>query len=139
MEQQGELVCLKRDLGVEFSPETFRHGFSAMYLCNQRIYSPRHARGESPHWERISADWPLRYVEFHSPMYEYDEPARQRWLTEMQQHYTLVERVQYPFACYDKWETKIRAKDFVEVYTFVPKSGADPAAIVQRPTENAKH
>ena len=48
MEFAGEAVCLKSDLGEEFAPGTFRDlGWSAMYLCNQRIYSPRHARGEA--------------------------------------------------------------------------------------------
>jgi len=133
MAQDGELVCLKRDLGVDFSPETFRHGFSAMYLCNQQIYSPRHARGEPPRWDRVSAERPLRCVEFRSPLFEYDQAARDRWLAEMQRRYTLVNRSRYPFACYDKWETTIRAKDFVEVYTFVPKQQAAPAATVRRP------
>ena len=42
------LKALKTDLGRSFSPETFDFGYSAMYLCNQRLYSARHARGVTP-------------------------------------------------------------------------------------------
>ncbi len=133
MAHDGELVCLKSDLDKSFSTETFRHGFSAMYLCNQRIYSPRHARGGRPRWERISADWPLRCVQFRSASYPFDEAAFEGWLAEMQRRYTLVGRERYPFACYDKRETKIRTMTYVEVYKFVPKQEDGASATAERP------
>ena len=132
MAHDGELVCLKSDLGKDFSPQTFQHGFSAMYLCNQRIYSPRHARLEPPRWDCISADWPLRCVQFRSSLYEFDSQAFNEWLESMKARYDLVARERYPFVCYDKRETKIRAMTYVEVYEFVPK--ADPV----KPTLTAK-
>lgn len=132
MAHDGELVCLKSDLGKDFSPDTFQHGFSAMYLCNQRIYSPRHARVEPPQWDSVSADWPLRCVQFKSSLYEYDSLAFDKWLQSMETRYELVARDRYPFACYDKRETKIRTMTYVEVYKFVPK--ADPP----KPTVTAK-
>ena len=53
----SELVCLYTDCNYadckkDLAPRTFLFGWSALYLCNQRIYSPRHARGEPPHLER---------------------------------------------------------------------------------------
>ncbi|HLA85931.1 MAG TPA: glycosyltransferase family 39 protein [Thermoguttaceae bacterium] len=119
--QQSELVCLKRDLGIDFSPETFHHGFSAMYLCNQQIYSPRHAHAETPRMDRVSADRPLRCVQFKTSEFNFDQAAFDRWLADMKKRYTLVDRDRYPFFCYDKWETHVRAEVAVEVYTFVPR------------------
>jgi len=121
MAHDGEVVCLNTDLGEDFAPEEFRHGFSAMYLCNQRIYSLRHAQGRPPRWDRVSADWPLRCVQFYSDVYPLDEAGLAAWLARMQERYTLVARDRYPFACYDKRETKIRAMAYIEMFKFVPK------------------
>ena len=60
----GELVCLHTDCKTGLAPQTFLRDWSALYLCNQRVYSPRHAHGESPHLERVSAKWPMRCVLF---------------------------------------------------------------------------
>ncbi|MBN2023688.1 MAG: glycosyltransferase family 39 protein [Pirellulales bacterium] len=122
MAHDGEVVCLNTDLGKDFSPEEFRHGFSAMYLCNQRIYSPRHARGEPPRWDRVSADWPLRCVQFYSSTYPLDRDGLDRWVASMRERYTLVARERLPFACFDKRETKLRAMAYVELFKFVPKT-----------------
>ena len=47
--QDAELVCLWTDLHERFyaPPEGDDTGF--VYYCNQRIYSPRLAKGEPPH------------------------------------------------------------------------------------------
>jgi hypothetical protein len=135
MAQDGELVCLKSDLGKSFSPE-FQHGYSAMYLCNQRIYSPRHARNEKPRWERISAEWPLRCAQFKSSVYEYDDAGFARWLAEMKEKYSLVGRQDYPLLCYDRFGKTIRAKTWVELYTFVPKK--NHAATAQGTSANKR-
>src|SRR5262249_26665599 len=43
-EHGGEAACVKTDLGLDYSPDAYRHlCFAAEYLCNQRIYSPRRA------------------------------------------------------------------------------------------------
>ncbi len=125
MEFAGEAVCLKSDLGEEFAPGTFHDlGWSAMYLCNQRIYSPRHARGEPPRFDRVSDQWPLRCVEFKAEVYRYDHAAFERWLADMQSRWDLVARDTFPFPCYDQRGRNLLCVDAVEVYKFVPKHGA---------------
>jgi hypothetical protein len=125
MEFAGEAVCLKSDLGEDFAPGTFRDlGWSAMYLCNQRIYSPRHARREPPHLDRVSAEWPLRCVEFRAEVYQYDDAAFERWLAAMQARWDLVARDTFPFPCYDQKGRNVLCVDAVEVYKFVPKRAA---------------
>jgi len=132
MEFSGEAVCLKSDLGEEFAPGTFHDlGWSAMYLCNQRIYSPRHARGEAPRFDRVSDEWPLRCVEFKAEVYRYDQAAFERWLAAMQSRWDLVARDTFPFPCYDQRGRNVLCVDAVEVYKFVPKrtrSNAEEAA-----------
>ena len=118
----GEVVCLKTDLGKSFSPLTFEWGLSATYLCNQRIYSPRHARGEPIAWERISAEHPLRCVEYRAGEFSYDEAARDRWLQAMQSRYALVGRERYPFAQVRDKNQAARDLDHLEVYKFVPRT-----------------
>jgi len=124
----GEVACLKTDLGETFSPLTFEWGLSAVYLCNQRIYSPRHARGEPVAWERISAERPLRCVEYRSGGFPYDEAARDRWLQEMQSRYVLVGRERYPFAQVRDKNQVARELDYLEVYKFAPRTLVSPLA-----------
>jgi hypothetical protein len=121
MAPNGELVCVYTDLKKDLSPGTYEYGWSSMYLCNQRIYSPRHARGDPPNLDRVSAEWPLRCVLFRSGAEERDSRPLDLWLEEMQAHYKLVDRDTYPCVAYDKWDEHPRGIDRIEVYTFVPK------------------
>ncbi len=132
VEFDGEAVCLKSDLNLSFSPESYVYGLSSLYLCNQRIYSPRHARGEPPCWERISAEHPLRCVEYYSSEKPYDEKAAAAWLAEMTSRYELVGQERYPCPLFDKRERELRALDYVEVYKFVPKSVRTVGSLAQR-------
>lgn len=120
-EFEGEVVCLKTDLGLDFSPATYNYGLSCLYLCNQKIYSPRHARGEPPRWERISAEWPLRCVEYRGARQPYDHQAASAWLETMQKRYRLVSRERFPFVNVRRLEQPASEFDYVEVYRFVPK------------------
>jgi hypothetical protein len=118
----GETVCLHSDLNVDLEPETFQHGSSASYLCNQRIYSPRHAKGLEPQWDRIAADWPLRCVQYRSPRFPSDgDKTAAAWLETMSEKYQLVGKETYPFPFYDKRETELKFTDYIDVYKFVPK------------------
>jgi hypothetical protein len=117
----GEVACLKTDLDRRFSPRTFQRGLSAMYLCNQRIYSPRHARGEPLRWERITGDRPLRCVEYRATSQPYDHDGRKAWLESMAARYDLVAVERYPFVLGDRTDEPARELDYLEVYKFVPK------------------
>lgn len=117
----AEVVGMKTDLGLTFSPETYRQvGWSAMYLTNQRIYSPRHRARRAPDWDSISSTHPLRVVEYRDPDHPYDKVAFQRWLREMEGKYRLANRDVYPVPRYDKREGRLIKTDEIHVFTFVP-------------------
>jgi hypothetical protein len=123
---QGELVCFETDLKESLTPGKRQCAWSSLYYCNQRIYSPQHARGELPQWDRISADWPLRCVLYRSPAEERDSPAadphvREHWLERMESQYRLVAHDSYPMPAYDKSDRRPISDDFIEVFKFVPR------------------
>lgn len=125
----SELVCAHTDLKEDLSPGTYDYGWSCLYLCNQRIYSPRHVRGKEPQWDRVSADRPLRCVVYRSTAFERSARPLDEWVGRMQGRYQLISRDTFPFAVYDKWEGEHRTTDFIEVFKFVPrKEVASPAS-----------
>jgi hypothetical protein len=130
--EDSELVCLESDLKANLSPGTYTGVLSpsSLYLCNQRIYSPRHARGEPPRWDRVSAKRPLRCVLYRSRTWERDARPLERWLEGMQRDYRLVARDRYPVPFRDKSDRKVLAVDFIEVFKFVPKDAAGGVAAV---------
>ena len=131
----GELVSCETDLKTNMSPDKLNCGWSSLYFCNQRIYSPRHARGQQPQWDSVSADRPLRCVLYRSPIEERQSPnpdpqVRQRWLDAMQseRHLELVAYDTYPFAAYDKSDGQKKADDYIEVFKFLPKGSSSTIA-----------
>lgn len=117
----SERVDLKTDLHTDFSPTTFTElSWSAMYLANLQIYSPRVRAGQAPDWGRVSATRPLTVAEYHDAGKPYDAAARDRWLETMASRYTLTATDDVPMARYDKRERTLLATDFVRLYTFVP-------------------
>lgn len=124
-EHDSEVVCVKTDLGLDFSPDTYRElCYSAEYLCNQRIYSPRRSKGEPIHLERVSATHPLRCVLYRCPSYSFDDQAFHAWLDEMQQTYELVGHETYPEVRL-KNTGAIIGVDYLEIYRFVPRVAHD--------------
>jgi hypothetical protein len=121
MARDGELVCCKTDLGRDFSPQAFQLGQSAVYLCNQRIYSPRHAQCRPPQMDRVSTTWPLRCVQYCSSQYPRDEVALAGWLTAMQAHYHLLERHVYPTSHIVGRDQYLGGIDLVELFVFTPE------------------
>jgi hypothetical protein len=118
----GEVACLQTDLGLEFAPGTFHHlGWSAMYVCNQRIYSPRHRQGKPVDWNRIGENWPLRCIEYRAEVYPYDEAACQTWLDSMGNRYELVSRDVFPSPVFDQRGGNLLCTDKLVTYTFVPR------------------
>ncbi len=115
----GEVVCVKTDLGRNFQGPGALEGEEAIYLCNQRIYSPRHARGEPPAWDRLSASRPLRCVRFTVTGGPSDDAAFQRWLADMETRYRLVSRQPYPFPVFHgRHDPKV---NYLEVFEFIPR------------------
>jgi len=119
-ESEGEVVCLHSDLKLSFSPqETEQLSWLYTYLCNRRIYSPRHARGEPPRLDRS----PLRFVHYRVgySRFVYDEEAFGKWLDEQKRRYRFVGRERHAFPRYWKNEKTLEVVDHLDVYTFMPK------------------
>jgi hypothetical protein len=114
MGRDCELVCVEADLGEKFPVSPF-------YRCYQRIYSPRHARGEPAHIERASKTRPLACVQYWSHFEPYDTAAFGQWLDKMKRNYELVACQQYPVRCDADGDATPEPPDRIEVYQFVPK------------------
>lgn len=114
----GELVCARTDLHLPFTHTPLLEGDEAIWYCNQRIYSPRHARGLPPQWDRVSPAWPLRCVWFRVPWLPLDQEALDQWLAQIQRRYRLVRRDSYPLPVFSK--RGLESANTVEVFEFVP-------------------
>ena len=79
-------VCLRWDLGLR--PWNSQNLNVAVYLCNQRIYSPPRRRGEPPRWHDASADRPLSCV---LPLADPGDARIAAWLGAMKAGYHLRE------------------------------------------------
>jgi hypothetical protein len=82
--QRAELACLRWDVGLLEWDSTNLN--VAVYLCNQRIYSPARRHGEGPQWERASEARPLRCV---LPLADPDDGRVATWLAAMKSHHDL--------------------------------------------------
>jgi hypothetical protein len=125
----AEVACVKRDLGTVFEPRHWELGRTAVYLCNQQIYSPRHHRKQPLRLDRVSSGRPLRCVLYNEePL---DHPAFRNWLSRMSADYDCrkVDRlVNVPkTAMHDLW-----FEDRYVVYEFVPRTGSRVAGSVDR-------
>jgi len=120
-EHKGEAVCLHADLKQDFGSQAFEElSWAAMYLCNQRIYSPRHVVGTAPRLQQVSADRPLRCLLYRDPNYPCDEKKLNQWLADMQTDFRLDSREHYAFPRYDKRERTLITVDRLEIFRFVP-------------------
>ena len=126
--QQNEVACLTSDLGIILSPDQFSElNFSAQYLCNQRIYSPRHIKHKPVAWENVSARRPLVCVFFRSAQMPFDETKYHAWLRDMLAKYDLVGRDSLPILRSTK-SGLVCDFDSIETFRFVPKGPATVAA-----------
>jgi hypothetical protein len=120
----AEIVCLHTDLARDFNGEQYQWSGSALYLCNQKIYSARHARGEPPHLPAVSAERPLRCILFNEIAFGRDEQQFQAWLSEMESRYDWVAYEKHDFHGSDKMRHGLCER--IEVFDFVPRSAAHP-------------
>jgi hypothetical protein len=116
----AELVCVSTDCKLPPSSAPDGNELAAVYFCNQRIYSRRHARGLPPQLEQVSQDRPLRCARFRpAAATEQDEAEFQAWLRSMEAKYRLVAREKYPLTFFVH-ERELQCIDRVEMYEFVP-------------------
>jgi hypothetical protein len=130
MARDHEVVCLKTDLHLCFAhPGTDWHNYIApTFLCNERIYSPRHAREESPDFSRISRHRPLAIVQYWSHVNPYDAKAFQAWFQETQRKYQLVSTERFPLPQDNDTDKVLESPDYIEVFEFVPRDSKQMAA-----------
>lgn len=126
---EGETACVTTDLKQVFSQPAMQElNWTAMYLCNQRIYSPRHQRGEAIDLAKVTAEHPLRCVLFKTALCPHDEAAQARWVAEMRERYDLASHDVLPFPYFNKNERDLGVMDHVEIYKFTPKQTTATAA-----------
>jgi 4-amino-4-deoxy-L-arabinose transferase-like glycosyltransferase len=127
--RDAELACVKRDLGTIFEQDHWDRGRTAVYLCNQKIYSPRHRRGESLPWDKVSAQRPLRCVLYNEE--PCDVPKFEAWMRKMGLEFDRrsVERFEPvpKVLIKDVW-----FEDRYIVYEFVPKAGGSPVNVARK-------
>ncbi len=117
---EDRAVDIKDDLGYAFSQGTWQNlSASAIYLTNKYIYGsqpmpalPRPANVPPPP-QRV-----LRCVLYKDSREDFDQPAFDRWLTQMKQTHPYLGRDTYPIVRMDKRERRIATLDYITVYKF---------------------
>jgi hypothetical protein len=121
----AEVACPKVDFGVIFQPEHWTRDATDTYLCYQRIYSPRHARGSPVRLDAVSDSHPLRVVLYNE--FPSDTPAFRAWMAEMEARFLLRGVESYTVSSLEPkkgptWDS------VYQVYEFVPRPGLPLAA-----------
>jgi hypothetical protein len=83
----AELACLRWDVPLLEWDSTNLN--VAVYLCNQKIYSPARSQGAGPRWDAVSALRPLRCV---LPLGDPNDQRVAAWLADMTSRYDLTRR-----------------------------------------------
>ncbi|MGO9915427.1 MAG: ArnT family glycosyltransferase [Isosphaeraceae bacterium] len=84
--QDGDVYCVKTDLGFTFRPRLWRIGVSAVYLCHQRIFSNPKAHSVSrDRPSPTSTTRPVRLVFFDE--FPEGNPVFDRWMEQLRQSY----------------------------------------------------
>jgi hypothetical protein len=116
--RDAELICVKSDLGLGFNRRNWTLFRSALYLCNQKIYSGRHRLGLGVNWDRVSAIRPLRCV-LYNELPE-NNPAGSTWLGEMIDRFELRSRETIVINESSYRDDGTDIEDRYTVYEFVP-------------------
>lgn len=111
----SELLCVKTDLGKDFFPGLFLTDHnSARYLCNQKIYSPRHQKGIKPAiWKKRAPGNKIRFVVYSVPGVERDDKRFSRWLKLIQNYASLTD-----YQCHKINTDFPKHREIYEVYEF---------------------
>ena len=128
--QNAEVACLQWDFGISTRHEGLAR--TAIYLCNQQIYSPRQHRGGGPRWSLVTPERPIRCVAFDDAIIK--SPAAIAWLESFEARYSLhkqEDRV-IPTTGLDMkpWN------DHVRIFEFLPKSDASAQPIAEGTTDS---
>jgi hypothetical protein len=118
--RDAELICVKSDLGLGFSRRNWTFFRSALYLCNQKIYSDRHRLGLGVNWDAVSASRPLRCVLYNER--PENNPACSTWLREMTERFEMRSRATYVINQSTYRDDGTDIEDRYTVYEFVPRN-----------------
>jgi len=124
MERDHEVVAIDTDLKRVFTPPGafWENCVSPQFVCNQRIYSPRRASGQSDNLGRVSRQRPLACVQYWSHLTPYDQAAFDRWLGEMKERFELTATQHYTLLQDNDNDRAPEPPDRVDVFEFVPRS-----------------
>jgi hypothetical protein len=113
----AELACLYSDFGV--GDRRRRHVHTALYLCNQWIYSPQRRQRGGPRWDQLSPGRPLRCMLFDKTRPEPSQVAA--WRTSMERGFELRRITRIDGAGVgDQADQK---DDKITLFEFVPRPG----------------
>jgi Dolichyl-phosphate-mannose-protein mannosyltransferase len=119
--RDSELVCAKSDLGFGFNRRNWTYFRSALYLCNQKIYSARHRRGQGVNWDTVSADKPMRCVLYNE--WPENNAACSAWLREMTERFDVRNRETFIINESSFHDDGTDIEDRYTVFEFVPRGG----------------
>jgi len=121
--RDAELVCAWNDLELPFARPRGSHVLgNGQYWCNQRIYSPRHRRGEAADLSRVAEDHPIRVV-FLESMISIPNNGFAEWLDEMRLQYQQVGMEQHKPAHYT--DSPDFEQEEVVVFEFKPRTSPE--------------
>ncbi len=109
----AELACLRWD--SDALPWVSANLDTAVYLCNQAIYSPQRRNQNGPRWNKISHDHPLRYIAFDSQTIDNSDLAD--WRHAMATRFDLRSVESIPLNRASLGGERIR------IFEFVPRAG----------------
>ncbi len=127
--RDSELVCVKSDLRLGFNRRNWTLFRSALYLCNQKIYSQRHRRGVGVKWDTVSAERPLRCVLYNE--WPENNSACATWLREMCERFQVRNRETFVINESGHRDDGTDVEDRYTVYEFVPRRGNSSSQIAR--------
>jgi 4-amino-4-deoxy-L-arabinose transferase-like glycosyltransferase len=128
----AQLVCVKSDLGLGFNRRNWSLFRSALYLCNQKIYSPRHRNGGRIRWDLVSSVRPLRCV-LYNEWPENSAPCS-AWLRQMSERFQIQSRQTFIINEPSYRDDGTDVEDRYTVFDFVPKRDEPTHQVARDPS-----
>ena len=114
-------VCIKDDLGQSFSRRTWTDlGWSAMYLCNKYIATPRQlVRAPRPAYAPVPTPRYLRCVLYRDlGKGDFEQEAFDGWLAGMKAKHRYAGMDRFPLPRHDTRNRRLVTIDYLEIYRF---------------------
>jgi hypothetical protein len=127
--REAELVCVKSDLGTGFNRRNWSLFRSALYLCNQKIYSPRHRQGAPFDAAAVTSDHPLRCVLYNE--WPEKDPACSAWVEQLRQQFDVVSSETFVVNDQTVHDDGTDIGDRYTVIEFVPRARPAPTGVAR--------